>query len=259
MPDTIHIVADYKAGRLTQHGTGREGYRWSVPVSKGDIKEFVVIHEDGDGGCYRIAASDFKNARQFEQDIMEWAKSLYPGKIITEPISAWVSMNCLGEGQEAAFQYLVSNPPKPSRKPRYDITLYAKARMKGHYSLDAGSVEEVKEKMADLTGDVHWHYQELDEDSGVYADIGGPALYGEESHFEVPIIEEPAPAEIGSSYVTTVTVVDPDTNGTVDIEIRKLNTGAMVGIDGSYLANDVGPTHSPYDPNYRIVIPDDEH
>jgi len=39
-----------------------------------------------------------------------------------------------------------------------------------------------------------------------------------------------------TSYIKTITVTDPDTGGDVEVEIRKcLNSGAMVGIDASFL------------------------
>jgi hypothetical protein len=63
---------------------------------------------------------------------------------------------------------------------------------------------------------------------------------------------------IKTTYVDTVTVTDPDTNLPVDVEIRKMATGAMVGIDGSYLEQDVGDVCSPYDKYQLLDIPDDE-
>lgn len=56
----------------------------------------------------------------------------------------------------------------------------------------------------------------------------------------------------------TVTVIDPDSNLPVELEVRKLESGGMVGIDGSWLAQDEGPTYSPYDKGVELVIPDDE-
>jgi hypothetical protein len=56
-----------------------------------------------------------------------------------------------------------------------------------------------------------------------------------------------------------VTVTDPHTGGDVEVEIRKdLVSGAMVGIDGSYLEQDVGPVRSPYDRDVILIVPDDE-
>ena len=63
---------------------------------------------------------------------------------------------------------------------------------------------------------------------------------------------------IKSKFVQVIDVVDPDTGVIVEIEIRKLATGAMVGIDGSYLEQEVGDVYSPYDKDEVIEIPDDE-
>ena len=65
-------------------------------------------------------------------------------------------------------------------------------------------------------------------------------------------------ANIKTKYVTKVTVIDPDSGGEVEVEIRKMETGAMVGIDGSYREQDVGPVYSPYDKGVKLNIPDDE-
>lgn len=69
---------------------------------------------------------------------------------------------------------------------------------------------------------------------------------------------------IQTKYVTTVTVTDPDSGLPVEVEIRKLETGPMVGIDGSFLeqlADDEQP-FSPYDDDngrvVPIIIPDNE-
>jgi hypothetical protein len=64
-------------------------------------------------------------------------------------------------------------------------------------------------------------------------------------------------------HVTTITVTDPETRNPVVVEIRKdLLTGAMVGIDGSYLEQDVGEVRDPYLPPFPgdgvLDIPDDE-
>lgn len=64
--------------------------------------------------------------------------------------------------------------------------------------------------------------------------------------------------KIGSVFVKVITVVDPDTGDEIEVEIRKMETGSMIGIDGSYLDQDVGPVYSPYDKGYEIDIPDDE-
>jgi hypothetical protein len=61
-----------------------------------------------------------------------------------------------------------------------------------------------------------------------------------------------------TKYVCIITVIDPDSKMPVDLEIRKLASGGMVGIDGSFLEQDVGPVYSPYDYGVELVIPDDE-
>jgi hypothetical protein len=67
---------------------------------------------------------------------------------------------------------------------------------------------------------------------------------------------------INTKFVQVVTVIDPDTFGPVEVEIRKMETGPMVGIDGSYLEQDVGEVLSPYDDPFAndtiLDIPDDE-
>jgi hypothetical protein len=65
-------------------------------------------------------------------------------------------------------------------------------------------------------------------------------------------------SKIQTKFVQIVTVIDPDTNLEVEVEIRKLESGGMVGIDGSWLEQDVGPVYSPYDKNVVLLIPDDE-
>ena len=63
---------------------------------------------------------------------------------------------------------------------------------------------------------------------------------------------------IKSKFIDVIRIEDPDTLAYVEIEIRKLETGAMVGIDGSYLEQDVGDVYSPYDKDEIIEIPDNE-
>jgi len=65
---------------------------------------------------------------------------------------------------------------------------------------------------------------------------------------------------IPTSHVTTVTVIDPDSNLPVDVEIRKMATGPMVGIDGSFLEQlgDDEQPNSPYDDDAKILVPDNE-
>jgi hypothetical protein len=58
-----------------------------------------------------------------------------------------------------------------------------------------------------------------------------------------------------TKFVTIVTVTDPDTNMPIEVEIRKLENGLMVGIDESAIEGEV---YSPYDIALPLEIPDDE-
>lgn len=59
--------------------------------------------------------------------------------------------------------------------------------------------------------------------------------------------------------VATVTVIDPDTKAPVEVEIRKDKvTGAMVGLDGSWLEQHDDNPCDPYNPGATLLIPDNE-
>jgi hypothetical protein len=64
---------------------------------------------------------------------------------------------------------------------------------------------------------------------------------------------------VNSKFVAVVSVTDPDTNLPVEIEIRKLETGAMIGLDGSYLEQ-LGDDEQPNNPycEGKILVPLDE-
>jgi len=64
--------------------------------------------------------------------------------------------------------------------------------------------------------------------------------------------------QIASKHVKTVTVIDPDSKGEVEVEIRKMETGGMVGFDGSWLQQHDENPFSPYDENAVVVVPDNE-
>jgi hypothetical protein len=64
--------------------------------------------------------------------------------------------------------------------------------------------------------------------------------------------------KLETTFVQVVTVTDPDSKLPVEIEIRKLESGGMVGIDASWLAADGSATYSPYDKGVELDIPDDE-
>lgn len=58
---------------------------------------------------------------------------------------------------------------------------------------------------------------------------------------------------IGTKFVQTITVTDPDSKLPVEVEIRKMETGAMVGLDESFLGQDIAIVYSPYDRGVQIV------
>jgi hypothetical protein len=59
--------------------------------------------------------------------------------------------------------------------------------------------------------------------------------------------------------VCVVSVKDPDTKAPVAVEIRKVEDGGhLVGIDASYLEQDVGPVFDPLNFGVELEIPDDE-
>lgn len=62
-----------------------------------------------------------------------------------------------------------------------------------------------------------------------------------------------------TKFIKTVTVTDPDSGGEVEVEIRKdMVTGAMVGLDGSYLEQNVGDIFDPYNAGNKLDVPEDE-
>ena len=68
---------------------------------------------------------------------------------------------------------------------------------------------------------------------------------------------------IKSKHVRTIELTDPDTGLPVELEIRKMESGAIVGFDGSYLATGCGSIgdhpQSPYDGcGTKVEVPDDE-
>ena len=92
---------------------------------------------------------------------------------------------------------------------------------------------------------------EIDDTEAVLVDDAG-------CKFRLDLLAAASAGTIKTTYVQTVTVVDPDSGNDVSVEVRKLETGPMVGIDGSYLEQDVGPVYSPYDRDVELEIPDDE-
>ena len=92
---------------------------------------------------------------------------------------------------------------------------------------------------------------EIDDTEAVLVDDAG-------CKYRLDLLAVASAETIKTKYVQTVAVVDPDSGGEVSVEVRKLETGPMVGIDGSYLEQDVGPAYSPYDRGVELGIPDDE-
>ena len=55
-------------------------------------------------------------------------------------------------------------------------------------------------------------------------------------------------------YVKHVTVIDPDTQNTVDVSIYKCrNSGAMIGLDSSYMEQDVDLVRDPYNDDTELI------
>jgi len=62
-----------------------------------------------------------------------------------------------------------------------------------------------------------------------------------------------------SVYVCNTTVIDPDTKLPVEMEIRKCQeSGAMIGLDGSFLENTDEMIRNPYNDGYIAVECDEE-
>jgi hypothetical protein len=62
-----------------------------------------------------------------------------------------------------------------------------------------------------------------------------------------------------TKFIQFVNVRDPDSGLDVELEIRKdMTTGALVGLDGSYLDQEVGPIYDPYNPGEELEIRDDD-
>ena len=52
---------------------------------------------------------------------------------------------------------------------------------------------------------------------------------------------------IKGTFIKTITVTDPDFGFDVGVSIYKLETGGMIGVDESFLANSDEPVYSPFD------------
>lgn len=49
-----------------------------------------------------------------------------------------------------------------------------------------------------------------------------------------------------AKWVKNITVIDPDTGLEVEVGIYKTCSGGIIGIDASYLEQDVGPVYCPF-------------
>lgn len=67
-----------------------------------------------------------------------------------------------------------------------------------------------------------------------------------------------ARATVKAVFVRGTEVIDPDTGGAVGISIYKTAGGGMVGIDSSYLEQDVGPVYSPFDRGAVLELVDEQ-
>jgi hypothetical protein len=59
---------------------------------------------------------------------------------------------------------------------------------------------------------------------------------------------------IKGKQLQVITVIDPDTKAPVEVAIFKLETGGMVGIDESFLANTEEPVYSPFDKGIALDL-----
>ena len=59
---------------------------------------------------------------------------------------------------------------------------------------------------------------------------------------------------IKTKFIKTIKVIDPDTNNEVDVTLYKLETGGIVGIDESFIANTEEPVYSPFDKGVEINV-----
>ena len=59
---------------------------------------------------------------------------------------------------------------------------------------------------------------------------------------------------IKAKYVGAVGLNDPDSGLRVEIEIFKLETGGMIGVDSSFLANTMEPVYSPFDEGVELEL-----
>jgi hypothetical protein len=61
---------------------------------------------------------------------------------------------------------------------------------------------------------------------------------------------------IKAKFVKEIVVTDPDSNAPVHVMIYKMESGGMVGLDSSFLEQDVGPVFSPLDKGVALDLID---
>lgn len=59
---------------------------------------------------------------------------------------------------------------------------------------------------------------------------------------------------IKGKFVKSITVFDEDSRAEVQVSIYKLETGGMIGVDESFLANTDEPVYSPYDVSIELDL-----
>ena len=60
-------------------------------------------------------------------------------------------------------------------------------------------------------------------------------------------------------YVSTVQVTDPHTGIEIDVDIYKdEGSGAMLGLDATFMDGDGGPVFSPYNQGQKVILPDED-
>jgi len=62
--------------------------------------------------------------------------------------------------------------------------------------------------------------------------------------------------KIKGKFVQEITVTDPDSNLPVEVTIIKLETGGMIGVDSSFVIEEL-PIYSPFDEGVEIEYTED--
>ena len=59
---------------------------------------------------------------------------------------------------------------------------------------------------------------------------------------------------IKGKFIKEVSVIDPETGFEVTVSLFKLETGGIIGIDTSFIANTEEPIYSPFDKNVQLDL-----